>query len=120
MRKFILLFLVFSLIGISVYCQDAYKDPFRSLLPEDDAEVKKAAKGETKGELPSIAIQGVLWGSKAPQTVIDGEVYYVGDKLLNIDASVFKIEKNVVFISYGEKIFRLKVQKEAAGKKKAR
>lgn len=126
MKKLILLSLVFLLIGINGYCKDTYKDPFRYLLPEEKtgnatmAVKQRQSSDESKKDLPDITVQGVLWGSEVPQAVIDGEVYKVGDRILSIDARIFKIEENVVFISYGEGIFKLKVKKEGAGKNRAR
>lgn len=117
-QRIYLLFLVFSFIALRAYCDDIYKDPFRSLLPQDTAGEGRVSPGQAKPgfEDAAINVQGVLWGSGDPQAIIDGEVYRVGDKLITIDASIFKIEDNVVFIAYGEKIFKIKAKKETAVK----
>lgn len=102
------------------YSQGKYKDPFASLLPQEVKETetvdrkpgeKRAVVAETEEPLPSLVLQGVLWGGDFPQVIIEGDVYRVGDKLKNLDARIFKIEKNTVFISYGAKIYKIKVGK---------
>ncbi len=91
--------------------QSMYKDPFESYLPRVTEEYMKKHKGapEDLGP-PPVVIEGVLWGTKMPATIIDGEVYKVGDTLQTIDAKVFKIKKNIVFITYGERIFEMRVK----------
>ena len=109
---FILVSLAFS--GLS-YSQGRYKDPFESLLPQEIKEEEERQEeiiSEIEDSLPSMVVQGILWGNDFPQVIIDGEVYKSGDRLKNVDAQVFKIEKGAVFISYGEKIYRMKIGKE--------
>jgi hypothetical protein len=125
-RKLFFILLVFAM-PLNIYAQGAYRDPFESLLPKEEAKIaiggEKAAKA-----LPSLSVvvQGVLWGSDMPQAIIDGDVYRVGDKLKKIDAKVFRIMNNVVFIAYGDKIYKMMVEKqgerriEEVGKKEAK
>ena len=116
MMKKIFIFTVafLSLVSFS-YSQSGYKDPFESLLPQEVEEMGEGQKeiiSEGEGSFPSIVIQGILWGGDFSQVIIDGEVYKNGDKLKNIDARVFKIEKGMVLIYYGEKIYRTKIGKK--------
>ncbi len=110
-RVFILIMTFFFL---KLTCpQSKYKDPFEPLLPERQKveEVKtEEIDDEVEKTLPPIVLQGVLWGSDTPQAIIDGEVYKIGDKLQDVDAKLFKVDKNVVFISYGEKIYEIKTK----------
>lgn len=105
----ILIILVFILLPSWSYSKSLYRNPFASLLPTE--RIKPVGKKEGV-ELPPLSIEGVLWGSDRPQTIIDGEVYSVGDKLKGLEAKVFRIEKNVVFISYGDKIYEEKISKK--------
>ncbi|NQT28711.1 MAG: hypothetical protein HQ570_03850 [Candidatus Omnitrophica bacterium] len=101
------------------YSQSKYKDPFESLLPQ---KVEIKIRGEEEGQekmisdteesIPFVVVQGILWRSDFPQVIIGGEVYRVGDKLKDIDAQVLKIENGEVFISYGEKIYKMRIKKE--------
>ena len=102
-------------VGVS-YPQSQYKNPFGPLLPQEEVvptEIDAGAVEEaTREPLPSMVLQGVVWGGDFSQAIIDGEVYKVGDKLKGSEAQVFKIEKNVVFIFCGEKIYKLKIEKK--------
>ena len=92
--------------------KENYRDPFLSILPEDVKITDSEAQKRTKDAPPPVAINGILWNSDNPQTIIDGGVYSVGDKLINLEAQVFKIRKNTVFISYGDKISAMRTKKE--------
>ncbi|MCQ9204688.1 MAG: hypothetical protein NG737_00005 [Omnitrophica bacterium] len=105
----ILIIFVFILLPSLAYSKSVYRNPFASLIPTDRP---KPAGKKREVELPSLSIEGVLWGNDKPQTIIDGEVYSVGDKLKGLEAKVFRIEKNVVFISYGDKIYEEKISKK--------
>lgn len=110
--KTLVLILVSLLIAFSVWA----KDPFESILPEEKKQGPAQQRGfEEEVLLPDwVVIEGVLWGTESPQTIIDGEVYSVGDKLKNLDATVFKIKENIVFISYVGKIFKKEIKKREA------
>lgn len=113
MRLINLFFILFFLfLPILVYSQDSQRDPFESLLPEEEVKTQTDEEGKIEVSAPlSVTLEGVLWGTDTPRAIIDGEVYKVGDTLKDVDASVFRITENVVFISYGEKIYKLKTGK---------
>lgn len=116
MKKIFISILV-SLVFLSFsYSQSEYQNPFEPLLPqkkvEEEDEGGKEAISEAAKSLPSIVVQGILWGSDSPQVIIDGKVYKVGDKLKKIDAQIFRIDKGVVFISYEGKIYRVEIGKK--------
>jgi len=115
MKKFFLL-LVLCGFGISsVLCakeKTPIEDPFEPSLP------KQEKPGDTKPlkgapSAPNIAIQGVLWNSDVPQVIIDGEVYKAGDKLKTVDAKIYKIDKNRVFIFYEGRLYDMGVAKKS-------
>jgi len=111
MKKISILILVFLGFLNFSYSENRYKNPFESLLPQEvkeEEEKQKEIIGEIEEAFPDMIVQGILRGGNFPQVIINGEVYKVGDRLKNIDAKVFKIEKGVVFIFYGEKIYRVK------------
>jgi len=123
MLRFLLFFLVLMVVFFfgSAYAQEdyaiddfnIYKDPFDSLLPRSDTGGIDAPNlGGGDGDLgpPPITIEGVLWGTNKPLTLIDGQVYAVGEVVTGVGAKVFKIRDNIVFISYGEKIYEMSVQ----------
>ncbi len=115
---FYLLLLLVALVTPALFSQQEepkkspfgdYKDPFESLLPKEVDESGAAGKLSGQAELgpPDITIEGILWGTDEPQAIIDGDVYSVGDTLQGVEAKVFKIKENIVFISYGEKIYEM-------------
>lgn len=115
MKKISILILVFLGLANFSYSESRYKDPFESLLPQEMKEEEKKQEEIIRGieeDFPDMNVQGILWNGNFPQAIIDGEVYKVGDKLKNLSAQVFRIEKGAVFISYGEKIYKIKIGKE--------
>ena len=108
----------FLIIGTLVFlatlyaAEEDYRDPFESLIPmEVEGEQEGLTPEKKEASLPSLNVQGVLWGTDSPQTIIEGEVYKVGDEIEGVkNAQVFRIEKNTVFISYKNKIYELKTK----------
>lgn len=105
------------LIIILIFClpivvDAGYRDPFESVLPEpvDERRVTPAREAAIR-DLPRwIALEGVIWGTDLPQAIISGQVYFVGDSIKGIDATITEIRNNVVFISFGDRVFRLTTQ----------
>ncbi len=119
MIRVVIISLILVSLAITGYAQSEpeYKDPFEPLLPEEEADIRPTQRRSVEDDEsypPAISIEGVLWGTLNPSTIIDGEVYKVGDAIKGVGAQVFKIEKNDVFISYGEKIYKMQVQKKEA------
>jgi len=115
MKKIITLILISLVFSSFSYPQSKYKDPFKSLLPQEikvEGERHEEIISGIEDSLPSMIVEGLLWGGDFPQVIIDGEVYRVGDRLKSIDAKVFRIEQGEVFIFYGEKIYRMKIGKK--------
>ncbi|MBD3246600.1 MAG: hypothetical protein GF333_06260 [Candidatus Omnitrophica bacterium] len=88
------------------------RDPFKSLLPEEPG----GPQGEPEPEtivLPSIPVQGILWGTDTPRALINDDVYAVGETVYynDAEATVFKIEENNVFFMYRGKLFKRGVTK---------
>jgi len=114
MKKIFISILVSSGLLSFSYSQSEYKDPFEPVLPHEvkaEEEGQEKITSKTEEALLSIVVQGILWGGDFPQVIIDGGVYKSGDRLKDVDAQVFKIEKGTVFISDGEKIYRMKIGK---------
>lgn len=115
----IILLLVFFLAP--VYSQTGYRDPFEPLIKEEEEGTSRDASEkaiiEEPKELPAdMAVEGILWGTDKPLTIINGEVYKVGDVIKDVGAEILKIEGNSVYIGYGEKIYKLKVEKKQGGR----
>jgi hypothetical protein len=116
--KQILFVTILSLFALSVYSEEANnkEDPFESFLPAKQE--GSSAQNQKPALPPPVEIQGVLWGSDTPQTIIDGEVYKVGDTLKNVDGKVYKIEKNTVSIFYEGRLYEMKVMAKSKKEEK--
>ncbi len=110
------------IMPLGVYSENGgmYRDPFSPVLPpieqigDNSALIEKfttPVKEEIPVQLPPLVVQGLLYGSKIPQAIIDGEVYKAGDELRNINGKVSRVEKNSVFILYQGKTHEVKVKK---------
>ncbi|HIE36507.1 MAG TPA: hypothetical protein EYP89_04650 [Candidatus Omnitrophica bacterium] len=120
MRQKIFLILITIFFLNFVYPKD-FRDPFSPLLPQDAEEEEMIGRIEGEGRKeteeiyyppPEVNVEGVLWGTDNPLTIIDGEVYKVGDKIKNTEVKVFKIEKNSVYIGYKGRLHRLTTKKK--------
>ena len=115
MRTLALVIICFMfLLPLVVVSQSYYRNPFESLLPKEEKPVDTAKKKKAPETLP-VTVEGVLWDSTMPQTIIDGEVYKVGDTLKKVDAKVFRIDKNIVYLTKEDKIYKKAVGKEKKG-----
>ena len=122
-KSIAILVLAFLFVVGLPYAESQNKDPFESLLPqvvEEEEGVTEEIIEEIEELFPDMVIQGILWGGDLGQAIIDGEVYRVGDKLKDIDAQIFKIEKNAVFIFYGKKVYRMRTEKKRGNKIKTK
>ena len=126
--KKIISFLAISLFMFTVFKVDIYaeilslkkvsfqvggfRNPFKSVLPEKIVEEKivkvsrPAPEIETKA--PEITIQGIVWGGKFPEVIINGKVLKEGDILTGPEPiTVLEIKPKEVVILYKNKIFNL-------------
>jgi len=117
MKTIFILFLIFLVFPSFVYSKSEHRDPFKSSLPqmienmEEVVDIQEATYDAEEGALPDMVVQGILLEGNFPQAIIGGEVYKTGDRIKDVSAQVFRIEKGVVFISYGERIYRIKIAK---------
>ena len=110
----IFIVLIFFSLSLTVYAQKDYSNPFESVLPDVEEKPTGPGKKVVTGP-PNVTVEGILWGNKTPQAIISGEVYKVGDNLRGLNATLLRIEQNVVVVSYEGKIFKMRVRKR--GKK---
>jgi hypothetical protein len=87
------------------YSGEAYESPFKPCLPQKGIVISPGSvKPETP--IPSLSLEGIVWGGIFPQAIINGSIVKEGDKIS--DAEVLKIEKNEIKLSYQGNIFFLK------------
>ncbi|GEM_PF-3171129 len=91
------------------YTAGELRDPLKSLLPRDAdqsaAQPSYANQVPSQRQPPLMNVQGVIWGGKAPQAVIDGQVYGVGDTVK--DARIVSITRNGITLDMGGMTFNV-------------
>jgi hypothetical protein len=64
------------------YKAEGLKDPFRARIKRSDQPVVEEKKEDkTDKPLPSLTIEGIIWGGKFPQAIVNGQVAKVGDSI---------------------------------------
>lgn len=89
----------------AVYSGEAYESPFKPCLPQKGIVIIPGPV-EAETPIPSLRLEGIVWGGLFPQAIINGSIVKEGDKIS--DAEVVKIEKNEIKLSYQGSIFFLK------------
>ena len=82
------------------------RDPFEDLLTQKKEGIRKP--GESEGETvtpPRLSVQGLVWGGRTPQAIIDNRVVKVGDVIE--EAEIIEISKDGVTMVYKKRIFKL-------------
>lgn len=82
------------------------RDPFEDLLMRKKEEIKKSSESEGENVTPpSLRVQGLVWGGKIHQAIIDNKVVKVGDVIE--EAEIIEISKDGVTMLYKKRIFKL-------------
>ncbi|MFH1201947.1 MAG: hypothetical protein V1674_03535 [Candidatus Omnitrophota bacterium] len=94
------------------------RDPFTSLLPkEKPIEQPTVIAPGTREEVivaPKLNIQGLVWGAKFPQAIIENKVVKIGDKI--DESEIVEIKKDGIVITYKGKLFTLQTQGPSPGR----
>ncbi len=64
-------------------------------------------------QLPSLKLQGILWGTSKPRAIINRKVLAVGDTIEN--AQVVSVNKEGVVVSFGGQEYRLRLSTKGGG-----
>jgi len=81
-----------------------YRDPTLNPLLSKPAQESKAVTEVVR--LPSLTVQGVMWGTDSPRAIINKQVVVKGD-VLPEGIEVLDISKAGIKVLYREKIFTL-------------
>lgn len=76
------------------YKQGESRDPFHGLIEESSA-----AGSAVETPMPTLVVQGVVWGTSLPQAIINGQVMKIGDTIEK--ARIIDITKDGVVIFFG-------------------
>jgi hypothetical protein len=69
---------------------------------------RRAASDSKKTTMPKVELQGIIWNADMPQVIINGQVYKVGDKILD-KIDIVSIKKNSVNVVYNDLVEELKI-----------
>lgn len=86
------------------------RDPFISEMAEKEEEKSLTGQGEDELNKPTfdlnaLNVQGIIWGGKIPQAIINNKVLSVGS-LIN-EAEILSIDKTGITVSFAGEIFNL-------------
>ncbi len=90
------------------YKSGKLRDPFKTYLVKE--EPRPLPQEELNLALPVLdlnqfQVQGMIWGVKIPQAIINNKVLTIGDSIEG--AEILSIEKKGITLSYGGSIFDL-------------
>ncbi len=92
--------------SVVAYSAEKLRDPFTSsiqseILTNTVSDMSVAADVP----LPEMKIQGIFWGARFPQAIINNKIVKVGEKIEG--AQVVSIEKDLIRVFYSNKEFSL-------------
>lgn len=86
---------------------DSLDNPFKSLLPEKKPALEieiETVEPEVEIKAPDIKIQGIVWGGRFPQAIINESVIKEGD-ILPEAITILEIKPQEVVVLFKSKIF---------------
>ena len=90
-----------------IYAAEGLRDPFLSRLPQEISEETK----EQAVEVPTLHLQGLVYGQLQPRAIIDGHVVGEGDQFDDIE--VLQIQREGVLLMHRNRRFFLKAGQKA-------
>lgn len=86
--------------------EEGIRDPFKGLSVETPVEQGKEINTEQE-QLPSLAVQGVIWGGRFPQAIINNRVVKAGDTLEGESVRVLDIDNNGIVVLFNGRQYTL-------------
>ncbi|MCX5708095.1 MAG: hypothetical protein NTY14_03835 [Candidatus Omnitrophica bacterium] len=91
--------------GVS-YTAENLRDPFTNpVLTETSPDTGDSNTNIPEVHLPAMKVQGIFWGGKFPQAIINDKVVKVNEKIDNVQ--ILEITKDSVTVFFGNKQFVL-------------
>ena len=87
------------------YSSDNLRDPFQENIRDEEENSFRPTSNEVQQRPPDLAIQGIIWGGKIPQAIINNSVVKAGDTISG--ARILEITKNGVTVFYNNTNFDL-------------
>lgn len=90
------------------YGSGQLRDPFAPVMAKEEKKPSLQEQAELKRpkiNLGALDVQGVIWGAKAPQAIINNQVLVAGDSING--AEILSIDKKGVTLSFAGEIVNL-------------
>lgn len=89
------------------YQAESLRDPFQGYYKEgkEQEPVEPEEEGQVIKPLPTLTVQGIIWGSSIPQAIINNKVVKVGDTIEEV--RVIKIDKEGLTLLYEGRQYNL-------------
>lgn len=100
------------------YKAEALRDPFQSYLVKEEkkAIVEKTVESGIQN-LPPLTVQGIIWGGKVPQAIINNKVVKAGDIIEEV--KITDITNNGVTVSFAGQQYNLSTPAQSGQSKKS-
>lgn len=83
------------------YKSAGLRDPFQTYIKVEEKKASQPVEtvnySQQKNRFEGLKVQGIIWGTKMPQAIINNRVYIVGDKI--DDAEILSINDNGIELS---------------------
>jgi len=100
------------------YTGQGLRDPFRSPFEmEFVIEIEEPVKPAVEADLSHLKVQGMVWGSKLPQAIINNTLVRVGEIIEG--AEILDIRKEGIYVLYEGRqyIIRPRISKKRGGER---
>jgi hypothetical protein len=91
------------------YKSGGLRDPFKTYIVKEEPKAVTSENAELSKQpeldLDNLKVQGIIWGVKAPQAIINDKVLTIGDFIEG--AEIIGIEKKGITLSFNGAIFDL-------------
>lgn len=103
------------------YKSSQLRDPFQSYLIKEDKDQGVQAQDEGNLVKPTIdlnllEVQGIIWGCKIPQAIINNKVLAIGDSING--AEILSIDKGGITLNFAGEILNLSAPGQGVASKK--
>jgi hypothetical protein len=98
------------------YTSDDLRDPFQGVNTKPDSS-RRQAQAQTK-ELPKMVVQGIMWGGKFNQAIINSKVVRAGDTIEG--AQIIAIEKNKIILIFDNRKYTLSIIGESKAQEQSK
>jgi len=94
------------------YKAGGLRDPFQRFEPgmghkttAEQSKISETPEKQAQAALSSLTVQGLIWGGRFPQAIINNKVLKIGDTIDKV--SIINIDKDGVTVSFEETEYRL-------------